>query len=156
LRVFDDARCGYCLRRPIRKSKEIDVNRSRIPAAAAVAALAGTGLAVLTSSPAMAQAVPCVQKVAVVNNGGFVINFQLTTRDGQLSAATDDYPINQWRLVDLAATPFAEGVDVRPLVHAEAGDDVPGNVFVSYCANGQTATYTASGTTLNYSVTLLT
>jgi len=121
------------------------------------AVLAATvGLLGLAASPAYAQAVPCVQKVAVVNNGGFVIDFQLTTRDGQLSAPTDTYPINQWRLVDLASTPFAEGVDVRPLVHAQAGNDVLGNVFVSYCANGQTATYTASGTTLNYSVTLLT
>ena len=74
----------------------------------------------------------------------------------QLSAPTDNYPINQWRIVDLASTPFAEGVDVRPLVHAQAGNDVPGNVFVSYCVNGQTATYTASGTTTNYTVTLLT
>ncbi|GLY07066.1 MULTISPECIES: hypothetical protein [Actinoplanes] len=122
----------------------------------AAALVATSGLVGLAASPASAQAVPCVQKVAVVNNGGFVMNFQITTRDGQLSAATDDYPINQWRIVDLVSTGFAEGVDVRPLVHAQAGNDVPGNVFVSYCANGQTATYTASGTTLNYSVTLLT
>lgn len=129
----------------------------KVAATAFAATLAGTTAVIgLTASPAAAAAVPCVQKVAVVNNGGFVINFQLTTRDGQVSAPTDDYPINQWRLVDLVSTPFTEGVDVRPLVHAQAGDDVLGNVFVSYCANGQTATYTASGTTLNYSVTLLT
>lgn len=129
----------------------------RLSATAMAVTLAGTaGLLGATAAPAAAAAVPCVQKVAVVNNGGFVMNFQLTTRDGQLTAPTDDYPINQWRLVDLVSTPFAEGVDVRPLVHAQAGDDVPGNVFVSYCANGQTATYTASGTTLDYSVTLLT
>jgi hypothetical protein len=126
-------------------------------AATLAASLAGAaGLLGLTASPAAAQAVPCVQKVAVVNNGGFVINFQLTTRDGQVSAPTDDYPINQWRLVDLTSTSLAEGVDVRPLVHATAGDDVLGNNFVSYCVNGQTATYTAGGTTLNYTVTLLT
>jgi hypothetical protein len=130
---------------------------------AATAALATAGLAGLlgvAAQPAAAApaalATPCVQKIAVVNNGGFVINFQVTTRDGQLSAPTDDYPINQWRLVDLTSTPLAEGVDVRPLVHATAGDDVLGNNFVSYCVNGQTATYTASGTTLNYTVTLLT
>ncbi|SDS39373.1 hypothetical protein [Actinoplanes derwentensis] len=129
----------------------------RVAATAFAMTLTGTAAVIgLTATPAAAAAEPCVQKVAVVNNGGFVINFQLTTRDGQVSAPTDDYPINQWRLVDLVSTPFAEGVDVRPLVHAEAGNDVLGNVFVSYCANGQTATYTASGTTLNYSVTLLT
>ena len=118
------------------------------------------GLIGLAAQPAAAApaplATPCVQKIAVVNNGGFVINFQVTTRDGQLSAPTDDYPINQWRLVDLTSTPLTEGVDVRPLVHATAGDDVLGNNFVSYCVNGQTATYTASGTTMNYTVTLLT
>ncbi|MBM2619116.1 hypothetical protein JIG36_26520 [Actinoplanes sp. LDG1-06] len=127
----------------------------------ALALVGSAGLVGALAAPAAAAepetlATPCVQKVSVVNNGGFVMNFQLTTRDGQLSAPTDDYPINQWRIVDLASTPFAEGVDVRPLVHAQAGNTVPGNVFVSYCANGQTATYTASGTTLNYSVTLLT
>lgn len=133
--------------------------------AAVTASLAAAGLAGLigtTAQPAAAAeppstlAVPCVQKIAVVNNGGFTINFEVTTRDGQLSAPTDTYPINQWRVVDLTSTPLAEGVDVRPLVHATAGDDVPGNVFVSYCVNGQTATYTAGGTTLDYSVTLLT
>jgi hypothetical protein len=97
-----------------------------------------------------------VQKIAVVNNGGFVINFQVTTRDGILSAPTDTYPVNQWRIIDLTSTPLTEGVDVRPLVHATAGDDVLGNNFVSYCVNGQTATYTASGTTMDYQVTLLT
>ncbi|MBL7257112.1 hypothetical protein [Paractinoplanes lichenicola] len=126
----------------------------------ALAFVGSAGIIGALASPAAAApqalAEPCVQKVAVVNNGGFTINFQITTRDGQLSAPTDTYPINQWRIVDLASTPFAEGVDVRPLVNATAGDSVPGNVFVSYCANGQTATYTASGTTNDYSVTLLT
>ena len=123
---------------------------------AVVVAAGAASIVALAAAPAAAQAVPCVQKVAVVNNGGFTMNFQLTTRDGQLSAPTDTYPINQWRVVDLAATPFAEGIDVRPLVNATAGDTAPGNVFVSYCANGQTATYSASGTTMDYSVTLLT
>ncbi|GGK96481.1 hypothetical protein [Mangrovihabitans endophyticus] len=110
----------------------------------------------LAAVPAYAQAAPCVEKVAVVNNGGFTMDFQLTTREGQLTAETDTYPINQWRVIDLTSTTIAEGADVRPLVHATAGTDVQGNVFVSYCTNGQTATYTASGTTLDYQVTLLT
>jgi hypothetical protein len=122
----------------------------------AAVALAGvTGLTLFATSPAQA-ATPCVQKVSVINNGGFVINYQITTRTGELSAPTDDYPINQYRVVDLNSTPIAAGSDVRPLVHAQAGNTVAGNVFVSFCNNGQTATYTASGTTLNYSVTLLT
>ncbi|GAA2573835.1 hypothetical protein GCM10010435_56210 [Winogradskya consettensis] len=124
-------------------------------AAAGLAGLLGAAAQPAAAAPELLAA-PCVQKIAVVNNGGFVINFQITTRDGALSAATDDYPINEWRLVDLTSTPLTEGADVRPLVHATAGDDVLGNSFVSYCTNGQTATYTASGTTLNYTVTLLT
>ena len=48
-----------------------------------------------------------------------------------------------------------EGTDVRPLAHATAGDTVAGNSFLSYCQNGQTATYSAGGTTLDYTVTLL-
>ncbi|WP_306214246.1 hypothetical protein [Actinoplanes sp. RD1] len=136
--------------------------RMRAAVTASLAAAGVAGLLASAAQPAAAAeppttlATPCVQKVAVVNNAGFVLNFQITTRDGQLSAATDTYPINQWRIIDLTSTPLAEGLDVRPLVHATAGDDVAGNVFVSYCANGQTATYTASGTTLDYSVTLLT
>ncbi|MFI1990457.1 hypothetical protein [Actinoplanes sp. NPDC020271] len=122
---------------------------------AAVALAGAAGLTLFATSPAEA-ATPCVQKISVVNNGGFVINYQVTTRTGELSAPTDDYPINQYRVVDLNSTPIAEGSDVRPLVHAQAGNTVAGNVFVSFCNNGQTATYTASGTTLNYSVTLLT
>ena len=136
-------------------------NRFRAGLTASLAAAGFVGLLGTTAQPAAAaptaqQATPCVQKIAVVNNGGFTINFQITTRDGQLSAPTDTYPINQWRIVDLTSTPLAEGVDVRPLVHATAGDDVVGNNFVSYCVNGQTATYSASGTTTDYSVTLLT
>lgn len=135
-------------------------SRRRAVLSASLAAAGLTGVLGAAAQPAAAapaaSASPCVQKIAVVNNGGFVLNFQITTREGQLSAPTDDYPINQWRLIDLTSTPLEEGVDVRPLTHATAGDDVLGNTFVSYCANGQTATYTASGTTLNYTVTLLT
>ncbi len=123
-------------------------------ASTALGLAAAAGLTLTATTPAMA-ATPCVQKISVINNGGFVIDFQITTRDGQLSAATDDYPIDQYRVVDLNSTPIAAGTDVRPLVHAQAGNTVAGNVFVSFCTNGQTATYTASGTTLNYSVTLL-
>ena len=125
-------------------------------AAAGVAGILGVTAQPAAAAPTAQQVEPCVQKIAVVNNGGFTMNFQISTREGQLSAPTDTYPINQWRIVDLTSTGLTEGEDVRPLVHATAGDDVLGNVFVSYCVNGQTATYTASGTTLDYSVTLLT
>jgi hypothetical protein len=125
---------------------------SKRTAVAGVMALAAVGLGV---PAAQAQAAPCVQKVIVVNNGGFTMSFALSTREGSLTASTDTYAINQSRTIDLNATEIEPGTDVRPVVSATAGDTVSGNVFVSYCDNGQSATYTASGTTLDYTVTLL-
>ena len=121
-------------------------------AVAGVLALAGFGFG---APMAHAAASPCVQKVTVVNNGGFTMSFALSTREGSLTASTDTYPINQSRTIDLNATQIPVGSDVRPVVSATAGNTVSGNVFVSYCENGQNATYVASGTTLDYRVTLL-
>ncbi|GAA0387230.1 MULTISPECIES: hypothetical protein [Micromonospora] len=83
------------------------------------------------------------------------MSFNVVTRTGTPTPSTDTYPINQWRVIDLTTTDIPEGTDVRPVVSATAGNTVPGNRFVSYCQNGQTATYTASGTTLDYQVTLV-
>lgn len=132
-------------------------NSSRnLALAAAAVALTGTLAAHPSASAAQtAAAAPCVQKVAVVNNAGFVLSFRVTTRTGGLSPETDNYPINQWRVVDLTATELPEGSDVRPVVQAVGGTSQTGNTFVSYCRNGQTATYTASGATLNYTVVLI-
>lgn len=96
-----------------------------------------------------------MQRVAVVNNAAFVMSFALVTRTGTPTPATDAYPVNQWRTTDLTTTDVPEGTDVRPLVSATAGGTGLGNRFVSYCANGQTATYTVTGTTTSFSVTLL-
>jgi hypothetical protein len=79
----------------------------------------------------------------------------VSTRTGEESAPTDRYPIDQTRTIDLATTAFPTGTDVRPLVSAVAGATAYGNSYVSYCDNGQTATYTVTGTTLDYTVTLL-
>lgn len=130
------------------------IARRALVGTAAAAAL-GLGLAApATAQPAATE--PCVQRVAVVNNGGFTMSFAVSTREGQLSAPTDTYAINEWRVIDLTTTPLAEGVDIRPVVSATAGSDVAGNRFVSYCRNGQTATFTASGTVTDYQVTLIT
>src|SRR5690349_6413675 len=87
-------------------------SRRRVAVTAGLAAAGLAGLLGAAAQPAAAApAAPCVQKIAVVNNGGFVLNFQITTREGQLSAPTDTYPINQWRLIDLTSTPLEEGVD---------------------------------------------
>ncbi|HEX5740157.1 MAG TPA: hypothetical protein VFY17_01225 [Pilimelia sp.] len=119
--------------------------------AAATAALA----AGVPATAAPAPAGPCVQKMAVVNNAGFVLSFAPTTRDGQATAGTDQYPINQYRVRDLTDAGLAANTEVRPVVSAVGGDTVAGNTFVSFCANGQTATYTVTGTTLDYTVTLI-
>jgi len=115
--------------------------------------LAGLGL---TVPAAQAQAAPCVQRISVVNNAAFTMSYAITTRGGSQSAPTDTYPINQTRTTDLTTTDLPAGSDVRPVVSATAGTTEPGNLYVSYCANGQTATYSVTGTTLDFSVTLLT
>ena len=118
-----------------------------------------TAMAVLpsvTATAAPAQAQPCVQKVAVVNNAGFVLSWAASARTGEQSAPTDDYPINQTRIIDLSTTALPEGTDIRPYVEAVGGTNGYGSSYVSYCDNGQTATYTVTGTTFDYSVTLLT
>ncbi|MFF4031332.1 hypothetical protein ACFYZ2_16510 [Streptomyces sviceus] len=118
-----------------------------------------TAMAVLpsvTAAAAPAQAQPCVQKVAVVNNAGFVLSWAATARAGEQSAPTDEYPINQTRVIDLSTTSFAEGTDVRPYVEAVGGTKEFGSSYVSYCDNGQTATYTVTGTTFDYAVSRLT
>lgn len=119
-------------------------------------ATAAAGAAILASpaSPAFAQAAPCVQNIAVINNGGYSMSFVVSDRAGITSTPTDSYEINNFRIVDLTATAIPEGDDVRPIVSATAGNTEPSADFVSFCANGQTATYSATGTTLNVSVTL--
>ncbi|MFF9360143.1 hypothetical protein ACF1BB_00305 [Streptomyces griseoluteus] len=126
--------------------------RTALPLMGAVALAA---VPAVTAQAAPAQAEPCVQKVAVVNNSGFVLSWAASTRTGEQSPSTDAYPVNQTRTIDLTTTSFPEGTDLRPYVDAVAGTKNYGNRYVSYCDNGQTATYSVTGTTLDYSVTLL-
>jgi hypothetical protein len=107
------------------------------------------------ASPAAAQVDPCVQRVVVSNNSGGILSYVLSNRLGVTNTATDQYPVNQWRTTDLTTTAFTEGEDVRPIVSVQAGDTVPANNFVSFCANGQTATYTVTGTINDISITLI-
>ncbi|MET9255401.1 hypothetical protein [Streptomyces sp. NPDC003717] len=128
------------------------LHRLALPIAGA-AALAVLPAAAASGAPSAAE--PCVQKVNVVNNGAYVLSWQASSRTGRLSAATDDYPVNQTRTIDLSTAGYAEGTQVRPLVQAVAGTQEFGNRYVSYCANGQSATYSATGTTLDPAVTLI-
>ena len=123
--------------------------------ATATAATAAAALIVSAApSAAFAQAAPCVQNIAVINNGAYAMSFVVSSRTGISSTPTDTYLINSFRLVDLTATPIPEGQDVRPVVTATAGNTEPSADFVSFCANGQTATYSATGTTLDVRATL--
>ncbi|GGK04652.1 hypothetical protein GCM10010123_38270 [Pilimelia anulata] len=127
--------------------------RHTLLAATTCATVVAAGAA--PAAAADARAVPCVQKMAVVNNAGFVLGFTPTTRDGAQTPPSDQYPINQYRSLDLTLANLPANTEIRPVVSAVGGDTVPGNVYVSFCANGQTATYTVTGTTLDYTVTLI-
>jgi hypothetical protein len=130
------------------------VIRKALRTATAATAATGAMLAAAPALPAFAQAAPCVQKIAVINNGAYSMSFEAANRVGITSAPTDSYLINNFRVVDLTGTAIPEGDDVRPIVSATAGNTEPSADFVSFCTNGQTATYSATGTTLNVSVTL--
>ncbi|MGC4902616.1 hypothetical protein ACLQ2Y_25135 [Micromonospora echinospora] len=129
--------------------------RARLVGAALVGTLAAGGSALATASTASAQAEPCVQRIAVVNNAAFVMSFSVQASNGLETASTDTYPINQSRTIDLTTTALPVGADVRPVVDAVAGVQRTPSSFVSYCENGQTATYSVTGTTYDYSVTLI-
>ncbi|GAA0568036.1 hypothetical protein GCM10010172_60310 [Paractinoplanes ferrugineus] len=123
-------------------------------------ALAGTGLLAASlagpATPALAQVDPCVQRVVVSNNSGFVLSYQLSDRTGTTTTPTDRYPVNQSRATDLSFTDYAAGTDVRPIITPYGGGTAtPAGQFVSYCDNGQTATYIVTGTIMSYQVTLI-
>jgi hypothetical protein len=103
-----------------------------------------------------------VQTIACVNNAGFVMSFGLEILDMNTlrpliieNLDSGNYPIDQTRSIDLSTTGIEEGTIVRPQVRAVWGDTNLGDRYVVYAANGQTATYEVSGTTLNYSVKLI-
>ena len=95
-----------------------------------------------------------VQKIACVNNAGFVMSFKVRT-GGASTDGSGDYPINQTRVIDLANTPFREGLEFWPEVHAVLGKTQSASEHIVFKMNGQTATYQVRGTTLDYSVNLI-
>ncbi|MEU3118010.1 MULTISPECIES: hypothetical protein [Micromonospora] len=129
--------------------------RARLVGAALAGTLAAGASTLAGASAASAQAEPCVQRIAVVNNAAFVMSFSVQASNGLETANTDNYPINQSRTIDLTTTALPVGADVRPVVDAVAGATRTPSSFVSYCENGQTATYSVTGTTYDYSVTLI-
>jgi hypothetical protein len=127
---------------------------------ASMTALATIGATAATTfggpaAPASAQVEPCVQRIVVFNNSAFILSYALSDRDGTTTESTDEYPVTQFRSTDLTTTAYAEGDDVRPVVSAQSGGTQPADRFVSFCDNGQTATYTVTGTLNDIRVTLI-
>jgi hypothetical protein len=99
-----------------------------------------------------------VQKIAVVNDAGFVLNFSVAYKNANgstsYSATTDNYPIDQSRTIDVSTLGLATGTTIWPHVNAIAGQTKDGPP-VQYAANGQVATYEVQGTTQDYTITLI-
>ena len=95
-----------------------------------------------------------VQKIACVNDAGFVMSFKAVCSGGT-SNDSGDYPIDQTRVIDLGETPFRTGIEFWPEVHAVLGKTQSASDHVIFQLNGQTATYEVKGTTLDYSIKLI-
>jgi hypothetical protein len=95
-----------------------------------------------------------VQKIAVVNDAGFVMSFEAQTAGGK-TGSSGTYPIDQSKTIDLGETPFREGLEFWPVIHAVWGKTQSAKDHVVFKLNGQTATYEVRGTTLDYSIKLL-
>ena len=94
----------------------------------------------------------------MINNGGFVMSFEVRYggQDGKelASGATERYPINQTKTVDMEeAAGIRPGSLMHPRIAAVAGGTKDGPP-VEYTPNGQTATYIVTGTTFSIEVAL--
>jgi hypothetical protein len=102
-----------------------------------------------------------VQKIACTNAAAFDMYFNpeyIDPNTGQFEEGTPDspsYPIDQTRTIDLSSSNVPVGASVRPKVHADGGENNPGDTLVQYAQNGQTATFEVQGTTLDYTVKLI-
>jgi hypothetical protein len=98
--------------------------------------------------------IPSVSKVCVTNDAGFVLDWYLQDLlSNAKSESTDNYPIDQTKCLELSTIPnVAIGDVVMCSVHADAGVTHFCSSAVKYI-NGteQTATFTCTGTTLDYS-----
>lgn len=101
-----------------------------------------------------------VQYIACINEAAFVMNFsiQYLESDGNWKTSewnSGNYPVGRTvKSPDLASLGVpADAIAITPYVHAILGVHNTGTPMVTYAANGQTASYKVSGTTLSYSVT---
>lgn len=104
-----------------------------------------------------------VQKIACINNAGFVMNFSILWQDihgnwNITSWNSGNYPINKTRtspdLKEIGIDPIT-AVLVTPYVEAVLGKQESGSPCLEYQPNGLTGIYQVKGTTLNYSVKLV-
>jgi hypothetical protein len=102
-----------------------------------------------------------VQKISTTNSAAFVMNFSvqyLNINTGEVGTVggTDNYPVGQQRTLDLDALGVPDGALVRPSVNAILGTSNFGDQYVRYVkGNGGVATYHVTGTTFNFSVSLI-
>jgi hypothetical protein len=101
------------------------------------------------------------QKVAVINEGGYVMRFSVlynkaNTKDVSETGATDRYPVGKTMVIDLqtAAPGITTGCKIWPKIDVRWGDDKEGPA-VEYAPNGHTVTYTAGGVCRGVEVALL-
>lgn len=97
-----------------------------------------------------------VQHIACVNNGAFLMKFEVERVAGGKAGDSGNYPAGKTRSLDLSTltfrgNPLAVGEQVRPVVHVVAGRTHSGPA-VSFAPNGHTATFSVHGTTLIYSI----
>jgi hypothetical protein len=104
-----------------------------------------------------------VQKIACINNSGFVMNFSIRWQDTHgnwniTSWNSGNYLINETRtspdLKEIGVNPIT-AVLVTPYVEAVLGKHESGSPCLEYQPNGVIGTYQVKGTTLNYNVELI-
>ncbi|GCE22522.1 hypothetical protein [Dictyobacter kobayashii] len=120
--------------------------------------LSGQRLQALRELAAHAQT---VQKISTYNSAAFVMNFSIEylnpdTGETGTAGGTDNYPVGQERTIDLDSLGIPDGSLVRPHVNAILGTSNSGDRYVHYQhGNGGVASYRVTGTTFNFSVSLV-
>lgn len=95
-----------------------------------------------------------IQKIECKNKAWFVMSFK-TANPERMTDATANFPISQSATIDLAASTYAEGDTVWPVVSAVLGKTQAAEHQLKFSMNQKTAVYKVTGTTLNYKIELV-
>ncbi|GHO96448.1 hypothetical protein KSF_064960 [Reticulibacter mediterranei] len=105
------------------------------------------------------------QTIVCINNAGMIMQFWIEWvnddgTQGWTQANSGDYPVDQRRSLDMDALnsqgeSIPPGRLVRPHVQAVAGASIAGDRYITYTPGSGTAIYDVTGTSFNYSVTLI-